>query len=322
MMHDLLRRLLPKLPGSPRLAQQHDGAILPMTEPGRLAFTTDSYVVDPLFFPGGDIGRLAINGTINDLAMCGAMPLALSCSLIIEEGFSLNKLDQVFNSIAAAAASASTRIVTGDTKVIGSCGSGGLFINTAGIGLVAPGYRVGPEQISVGDAIIVSGDLGRHAIAVMCARGGLEFDTPVLSDSVPLHQLVSLLIRGDVPVHCLRDATRGGLASTLVELAESSGLGIRITEEQLVVSDQVHHACELLGLDPLYLANEGCCIVMVPADYASKALALMHSRPEGQSAAIVGEVTKEPAGIVLLAGLYGTERVLPMLSGDPLPRIC
>ena len=322
LMSELLGRLLPLLPGSEEPSLRHDGAVVSVAGWERLAFTTDSYVVNPLFFPGGDIGKLAVNGTVNDLAMCGAVPKVLSCALIIEEGFPVASLERVLKSMAAAAEVAGIEIITGDTKVVDRGKGDGLYINTAGIGILPAGILMGPQNIQVGDAIIINGDLGRHAVAVMGARSDMVFDPPIESDSMPLHRLVRSLLESGIPVHCLRDATRGGLASTLVELAESAELGMRLFDDKIAVGESVRSACEILGLDPLYLANEGRCVVFVPAQHAEGAVALMRELPEGREAIVIGRTTKEHKGMLVVEGQYGTERCVPMLSGEQLPRIC
>ena len=322
LMHELLARLLPLLPGTVHQNVRHDGAIIPVGPWENLAFTTDSYVVRPLFFPGGDIGKIAVNGTVNDLAMCGAQAKALSCSLIIEEGFSVATLERVMASMAEAARVAGVDIVTGDTKVIDGGSGGNLFINTAGIGAVNPGITITPSRIVSGDAIIISGDIGRHAVAVMSARSDLTFNPPIESDSMPLTALVQALIQAGIPIHCLRDATRGGLASTLVELAESSGCGMAVVEKEIPVSTQVRGVCEILGLDPVYLANEGCLVAIVAADFAESALKVMRTVAAGERAQLIGRVTSQHPGVLMMAGPYGTKRTVPMLSGDQLPRIC
>ena len=321
-MHELLARLLPKLPGTVLQKDRHDGAIIPVAPWENLAFTADSYVVRPLFFPGGDIGKIAVNGTVNDLAVCGARARALSCSLIIEEGFSVATLERVFESMAQAARLAGVEIVTGDTKVVDGGSGENLFINTAGIGEVNPGISICPSQIVVGDAIIVSSDIGRHAVAVMSARSEMIFDPQIESDSMPLTDLVQALLQAGIPIHCLRDATRGGLASTLVELAESAECGMAVVEEQIPVSTQVLGACEILGLDPVYLANEGCLVAIVPKDSADSALKVMRTVAAGERAQMIGRVTSQHPGMLVVIGRYGTQRTVPMLTGDQLPRIC
>jgi len=264
LMHELIEKIfLPAFGGAP-LAARHDSAVLP-ARPGRWALTTDSYVIKPLFFPGGDIGSLAVFGTVNDLAMSGARPLYLSCAVILEEGLSLNQLARIAAALAAAAERCGVQLVTGDTKVVDRGKGDGVFINTAGVGVVEHELTIAPQRVRAGDAVILSGDLGRHGIAVMAAREGLAFETSVASDSAPLAEPVLALLEDGVTVHCLRDLTRGGLSSALVEIAAASGLEIAIDEQAIAVRDQVRGACEMLGLDPLYVANEGRLIAFVPA---------------------------------------------------------
>jgi hydrogenase expression/formation protein HypE len=291
-------------------------------EKGTLAFTTDSYVVRPLFFPGGDIGSLAVNGTINDLAMCGAKPLYLSAGFILEEGLSMEVLQRVVNSMAEAARAAGVPIVTGDTKVVDRGKGDEIFINTSGVGLVPTGIRVLPMLIQPGDAILVSGDLGSHGVAVLSVREGLTFDGHVESDSAPLHHIVSDLIERGIELHCLRDLTRGGLASVLSELATTAKVGMMVEEPGIPVNESVRGACELLGLDPLYVANEGRFVAIVPARQAEAALAVMRQHEAASRAADIGMVTDRDASMVVLRTVVGTHRVLDLLSGEQLPRIC
>jgi hydrogenase expression/formation protein HypE len=291
-------------------------------EKGTLAFTTDSYVVRPLFFPGGDIGSLAVNGTINDLAMCGAKPLYLSAGFILEEGLSLDVLQRVVHSMAEASWVAGVRIVTGDTKVVDRGKGDGIFINTAGVGLVPDGVRVLPTLIQPGDAILVSGDLGSHGVAVLSVREGLTFDGNVESDSAPLHHIVADLVKSGIDINCLRDLTRGGLASALNELAAVAKVGITVDEAAIPVNEPVRGACELLGLDPLYVANEGRFIAMVPAQQIEAALAVMHRHEAASQAAHIGMVTDRDPPTVVLRTVVSTHRILDLLSGEQLPRIC
>lgn len=321
LMNDLLRDFVLPLLDMPSDQPAHDGAYVTVGNE-RLAFTTDSYVVKPLFFPGGDIGSLAVNGTINDLAMCGARPLWLSCGLIIEEGFPLDQLERVLKSLGRHAKEAGVRIVTGDTKVVDKGKGDGIFINTSGVGLISHAYQISPAAICSGDVLIVSGDLGRHGIAVMGAREGIAFEHTIESDTTPLHWMVNSLLEQGFPIHCLRDLTRGGLASVLIELAEGAKLGIRLNEPAVAVAPGVRGACEILGLDPLYLANEGRFVCVVAAPYADKVVQIMRLRPEGAGAAIIGIVTTVHPGTVTLVNQLGTERFLPMLSGEQMPRIC
>lgn len=288
----------------------------------RLAFTTDSYVVEPLFFPGGDIGELAVNGTINDLAVSGAQPLYLSCSFILEEGLAIKTLRRVAVSMKLAAETAGVQIVTGDTKVVHRGAADKLFINTTGIGVIPAGVNISAHNLQVGDIVITNGELGNHGTAILIARGELALDTQIESDCQPLHDLVATILDVCPEVHALRDATRGGLATVLNEFATSSRVGIRIDEQSIPVREEVKGVCEILGLDPLYLANEGKLVVVVKPEYADVVVSAMQSHPAGKNACKIGEVTAAPEGIVLLKTAFGTERVLDMLVGDQLPRIC
>jgi hydrogenase expression/formation protein HypE len=299
----------------------HDGAVLDVAG-ARLAFTTDSYVVRPLFFPGGDIGSLAVNGTVNDLAMCGARPSYLSVGFILEEGLPIALLHRVVASMRAAADTAEVRLVTGDTKVVERGKGDGLYINTSGVGAVRPGVALAPGRVRPGDAVLLSGDIGRHGIAVMAAREGFGFEGEIESDCAPLAATVMRLIDAGIALHCLRDPTRGGLATTLVEIARAAGLAIRIDEAAVAISEPVRGACELLGLDPLYVANEGRFVAFVPPHAAEQALAVLRGAPGGSGAAIIGRVEANAGHAVLLDGLIGGTRALDMLSGEQLPRIC
>ena len=321
LMRDLIKEMFMAAFRCNSNAALHDSAEV-ATVAGRLAFTTDSYVVKPLFFPGGDIGSLAVYGTVNDLAVSGARPRFLSCSFVIEEGLPMETLWRVVQSMRIAAERCSVQIVTGDTKVVDRGKGDGLFINTAGIGNIADDVSINPVSVRPGDAVIVSGDLGRHGIAVMSAREGLSFETDVVSDCAPLHAAVEALISGGIEIHCLRDLTRGGLASALVEIAEDCSCGIAIEENKLAISAGVRSACEILGLDPLYVANEGCLVAFTPADQATQALRLLSGFSETCQAAVVGRVEESARGQVVLRTLLGTERVVDMLSGEQLPRIC
>ena len=320
LSHDLIEKnLLPPL-DNPLLAKLDDSAVFDLS--GRLAFTTDSYVVSPIFFPGGDIGKLAVCGTVNDLAMSGATPLYLSLSLIIEEGLSLNELKKVIGSIKAAAEEAEVKIITGDTKVVNRGSADKLFINTSGIGMVPQGIDISGANAQVGDKIILSGTIGDHGIAVMSQREGLKFSVPIQSDCAPLNELVSQMLEASSQIHCLRDPTRGGLATTLNEFAKQSGVGIRIEEEKIPVHDGVRAACELLGFDPLYVANEGKLVAVVDSQDADRILASMKRNPYGVDACIIGEVTEEHKGRVIMKTRLGASRIVDMLSGELLPRIC
>jgi hydrogenase expression/formation protein HypE len=307
---------------NPALHAMHDGAVLDVPA-GRLAFTTDSYVIRPLFFPGGDIGSLAVHGTVNDLAMCGARPLALSAALIVEEGFPMEDLWRVARSMQAAAAAAGVPIVTGDTKVVDRGKGDGVYVNTAGIGIVPAGVDIAPTRARPGDVVILSGEIATHGIAILSVRDGLEFETSLQSDSAALHRLVDrVLTRAGTDVHVLRDPTRGGVASALNEIAGSAGVGIRLDERAIPVREDVRGACEILGLDPLYVANEGKCLAIVAPGAAESVLESMRADPLGAGAAIVGEVTAESPGRVLLRSRVGGLRVVEMMSGEQLPRIC
>ncbi|HJV23098.1 MAG TPA: hydrogenase expression/formation protein HypE [Holophagaceae bacterium] len=321
MMRELLERVLLPTFANPALEARHDAALLPRPE-GRLAFTTDTFVVQPRVFPGGDLGELAVYGTVNDLAMGGATPLWLSCALVLEEGYPLAELEGMLASMARAAARCGVAIVTGDTKVVDRGHGDGLFINTAGIGVVPEGVTISPKRVRPGDAVLVSGDLGRHGVAVLSVREHLAFETPVASDCGPVHGLVAALLAGGVDVHCLRDPTRGGLASVLNEIAGDAGLGIEVAERDIPIHNAVAAACEILGLDPLYVACEGRLVAFVPASQADAALALLRARPEGAGAACIGRVQEGPPGTVQLRTRLGTLRLLDLLSGEQLPRIC
>ena len=308
--------------GSPELATLHDGAVLERPA-GRIAFSTDSYVIDPPFFPGGDIGSLAVHGTVNDLAMCGAIPAALSASFILEEGFPMEDLWRIALSMRAAADAAGVRIVTGDTKVVDRGKGDGIFINTAGIGSIPDGVAIAPSRIRPGDAVLVSGCIATHGIAIMSLREGLEFETRLASDTAPLNRMTRALLEELGPdVHVLRDPTRGGVASALNELAESGGAGIRIDESSIPLQEEVRGACEILGLDPLYVANEGKLIAIVAPDRTGDALGILRADPLGREAAVIGEVVAEHPGRVFARSRIGGLRVVELLTGEQLPRIC
>jgi hydrogenase expression/formation protein HypE len=319
LMHDLIQSFLPRL-ANPILEKMDDSAVFDVS--GRLAFTTDSYTVNPLFFPGGDIGKLAVCGTVNDLAMSGARPLYLSLSFIIEEGLPVADLQKVVASIAAAAAAAGVKIVTGDTKVVDKGSADKLFINTAGVGIVPEGVAISAASARPGDKIIISGTIGDHGIAVLSQREGLKFHTPVPSDCAPLNKLVAAMLQASKNIHCMRDPTRGGLATTLNDFAEKSGVGIVIEEEKVPVNKAVLAACELLGLDPLYIANEGKLAASVPAKNAKAVLAAMKQNKYGTGAAIIGEVVAAHPRRVVMKTTLGASRIIDMPVGELLPRIC
>lgn len=292
------------------------------TRGDRLAFSTDSYVVDPLFFPGGDIGMLAVNGTVNDLAVGGAIPLVLSCAVIIEEGLPIETLHRVAESMQRAATEAGVAIVTGDTKVVNRGAADKLFVTTAGIGVIARGIAIAAYRAQPGDAILINGFIGDHGATILNARGDLALEAPLRSDTQPLHSLVQAMLAVCPDIHCLRDATRGGLASVLNEFAQSAGVAMCIDEAQLPVRDEVRGVCAILGLDPMYFANEGKLVAVVPGDRAASVLAAMRAHPAGAHAAILGQVATQPAGLVTLRTRFGGERIVDMLVGDQLPRIC
>jgi hydrogenase expression/formation protein HypE len=288
----------------------------------RLAFTTDTFVVSPLEFPGGDIGELAVNGTINDLAMMGAQPLALSLAYVIEEGLPIEDLRRVTESVARAAVRAGVRIVTGDTKVVGRGAADGLFINTAGIGLVAPGVAVGADRASTGDSVILSGPIGLHGVAIMSIREGLGFEADIASDTQPLHALVAAIVAACPEVRVLRDPTRGGLASALNEIAAASRVGIDLREGSIPIPGPVRAACEMLGLDPLHVANEGKLVAVVPAGAVEAVLGAMRADPAGIEAVEIGRVVADHPGMVTVRTIVGSQRIVDMLVGEQLPRIC
>jgi hydrogenase expression/formation protein HypE len=299
----------------------HDGAILSL-DGGRLAFTTDSYVVHPLFFPGGDIGRLSVFGTTNDLAMCGARPLFISCGLILEEGLPMEDLWRVIVSIREAAAEAGVQVITGDTKVVERGKGDGVFINTSGIGAVLPDLDVGPHRLRPGDEIVISGPIGLHGIAIMALREGIELETEIRSDSAPVYPMVQALAEAGLEIHMLRDPTRGGVSSALNEMARRGGVGIRLDEEPLPIPTDVEGVCEILGLDPLYVANEGNFLAIVAEGQGARALETLRRHPLGARAALIGRVAAGHAGVVVMRTRIGGERVVDMMSGEQLPRIC
>ena len=321
--HDLVEALFLPALRNPLLEPLGDHALL-VAGPGgpRLAFSTDSYVVKPLFFPGGDIGELAVNGTINDLAMAGARPLCLSAAFVVEEGFPLADLERIAISMGAAAERAGVPVATGDTKVVERDKGDGVYISTAGVGLVEHERDLSAAQIQSGDRVLVSGPIGDHGMAIMVARGGLELEVDLESDTAPLHDLVGSLLAATGGVRCLRDPTRGGVATVLNELAQAAELSITLDEAALPVRPEVNGACEILGIDPLYVANEGRLVAVVAPEAAGPALAALRGHQLGGDAAIVGEVSPEPPGMVLLDTAFGGSRVVDMLAGDPLPRIC
>jgi hydrogenase expression/formation protein HypE len=326
LMRNLIEGLLLPQFGLPstdagETAPPHDSAVLSLGDL-RLAFTTDTFVVSPLFFPGGDIGKLAVYGTVNDLAMSGAVPRWLSCALILEEGTPIETLRRIIQSMQQAAEEVGVQVVTGDTKVVDRGKGDAVFINTAGVGVIPEGIDVSPARVRPGDRVLVSGDLGRHGIAIMSVREGLEFEGALASDCASLADLVAKLTVLGCELHCLRDLTRGGLAAALIEIAEYAGVGIDLEEGKIPVEAQVAGACELMGLDPLYVANEGRLIAIVPAPAAGAALQIMQSHPAASRPAVVGTVTSEHPGAVQLRNPLGSSRLLDLLSGEQMPRIC
>lgn len=322
LTQDLIKRVFLPAFSNESLDAQHDGALLTLPGGARLAFTTDAHVVSPLFFPGGDIGGLAVNGTVNDLCMCGARPRWLSASFILEEGFPIATLEKIVRSMQAAACAAGVAIVTGDTKVVERGKGDGLYITTSGVGVIETHLTIAPTSIRAGDAIILSGDVGRHGMAIMATRAGLSFESEIVSDCAPLVAPVQALLSAGLDVHCLRDLTRGGLATSLVELAEQSGLAIAIDGSQVPVCEAVAAACEILGLDPLYVANEGRFVCVLPKAQADLAMDIIARTAPGGPPSVIGSVQSGPAGRVTQRSVLGTERIVDRLSGEQLPRIC
>ncbi len=321
LMHELIEKMFVAALDNEHLAARHDSVVLHFNS-GKLAFTTDSYVVQPLFFPGGDIGSLAVYGTVNDLAMAGARPRFLSCGLILEEGLATETLWRIVGSMAHTAKRCGVQLVTGDTKVVERGKGDGIFINTAGIGVIEHNFSIAPGSVRPGDAIILSGDIGRHGIAIMAAREGLAFESAIESDSASLWPPVQRLLSAGIEIHCLRDLTRGGLASALIEIAEASGQQLAIEEGVIPVRRDVGAACEILGLDPLYVANEGRLVAFLPPGQAEEALRKLRAGDPDSDAALIGKTMAGRAGRVVLRTRMGTERVIDMLSGEQLPRIC
>jgi hydrogenase expression/formation protein HypE len=322
LTHALIRDLFAAAFANPALAPLHDGAVIEL-DGRRLAVTTDSFVITPRFFPGGDIGSLAVHGTVNDLAMCGARPIALTAGFVIEEGLEMEELERIVESMRQAAAAAGVAIVTGDTKVVDRGKGDGLFVNTTGIGVLLEGAAISPRGARPGDVVMVNGSIAEHGIAVMSVREGLQFETTLVSDSAALHDLVADLVAAAGPaVHVLRDPTRGGVSSALNEIAEGSNVGIRLDEAAIPISEPVRGACEILGLDPLYVANEGKLLAIVAREAADAALAALRAHALGRSAAVIGEVVSDHPGRVVMRSLVGGMRVVDMLSGEQLPRIC
>jgi hydrogenase expression/formation protein HypE len=328
-MHELIEGLFLEYLRNPLLEKLEDQAVFEINgASSRLAFTTDSYVVDPIFFPGGDIGKLAVNGTVNDLAMSGARPLYLSAGFIIEEGFSIEDLKRILVSMRNAASEAGVEIVTGDTKVVQRGGADKIFINTSGVGVIEHPVNISAARAQAGDKVILSGTIGDHGTTIMIARGELDLETEIESDTAPLHSLVADMLDeaarlGVVDtIHCLRDPTRGGVATTLNEIALSSGVCIQIYEDRIPAREEVKGACEILGLDPLYVANEGKLVAIVSGEIAEPMIARMQANPQAREACVIGEVKAEPQGIVSMITGFGGTRIVDMLVGEQLPRIC
>ena len=319
--HSMFSELILPLFDNPELAKQDDGAVLTVGA-GQLAFSTDSYVVEPIFFPGGNIGDLAVNGTINDVSMCGAIPQYISVGLIIEEGLPLSDLKTILESMAGAARKAGVKIVTGDTKVVPRGKADKIFINTSGIGVIAPGVNVSGSNARSGDKIIISGTIADHGITVLSTREGLKFDSDIQTDSAPLNKMVQSMMTSEYEIHVLRDPTRGGLGTTLNEIAVQSRVGMTIFESSLPIKGAVRGICELLGFDPLYIANEGKLIAFVPEKDAQNVLEIIRQDEFGKDAVIIGEVTDKDPGRVFLTTLIGGSRIVDMLTGEQLPRIC
>ena len=321
LTQQLIEKLFRPAFNNSELETQHDGAVLDIPSE-KLAFTTDSYVVRPLFFPGGNIGSLAVNGTVNDLAMCGARPLFLTVAFILEEGLLMETLWDIVQAMKKSADHAGVKIITGDTKVVDKGKGDGIFINTSGVGIIEHGLKIHPKSIQLDDAVLLSGDIGRHGIAIMAVREGLGFQSQIESDCAAVSNLVQILVDADIEIHCMRDLTRGGLATALIEMAQTARVSINITESEIPVREDVKGACEILGLDPLYVANEGRFVVVVKAEDAERALEVMQNDPLGTQAKKIGEVKEAPQETVVLKTKFGTSRVLDMLSGEQLPRIC
>ena len=316
LMHSLIEKMILPAFDNSLLETRHDAATFQIGG-AKLAFTTDSYVVKPLFFPGGDIGKLAVCGTVNDLAMGGARPLYLSVGFILEEGLPMDTLWQIVQSIQATAKDANVQIVTGDTKVVDRGKGDGIFINTAGVGVVEHDQVIAPASVRPDDVILLSGDIGRHGMAIMAAREGLAFESEIESDCAPLAKTVLAMLDANISIHCLRDLTRGGLASGLVEIATSANLHIHIHERDIPVNENVRGACEILGLDPMYVANEGRFIAFVPPSDVERALSIL-----GSESRVIGRVENGSPGLVSMRSLIGANRIVDMLSGEQLPRIC
>ena len=321
LTHQLIEKLFKPAFNNSELETQHDAAVFDIPSE-RLALTTDSYVVRPLIFPGGSIGSLAVNGTVNDLAMCGARPLYLTAAFILEEGLPMRTLWDVVQAMKTAADHAGVKIITGDTKVVDKGKGDGIFINTTGVGIIEHSLKIHPKSIQPGDAVLLSGDIGRHGIAIMAAREELGFQNQIESDCAAVSNLVQNLIAADIEIHCMRDLTRGGLATALIEMSQTSKVSINIAEAEVPIREDVQGACEILGFDPFYVANEGRFVVLVKGEDAAHTLEVLQKDELGSQARIIGTVKEEPQETVILKTKIGTSRILDMLSGEQLPRIC
>ncbi|GAB4178652.1 MAG: hydrogenase expression/formation protein HypE [Calditrichia bacterium] len=321
LTHQLIQRLFGPVFNNPHQETERDSAILSDIQ-GTIAMTTDSYVVYPQFFPGGNIGTLAINGTVNDLAVSGAIPLYISAGFILEEGFPMESLWEVVKYMRAAADEAGVEIVTGDTKVVEKGKGDGIYINTTGIGVVPEGADMGPHRIDKGDVVIVNGDIGRHGIVIMARREGLNFELNIKSDCAPVNHTIHAILEEGIPVHCMRDATRGGLAGVCIELSSASGKSIILEDARIPIMEEVKNTCEILGLDPLYVANEGKFVTIVEKKYADRVMEIIHSCEPDNIPAIIGEVTSDYGNQVILKNSFGGKRILDLFSGEQLPRIC
>lgn len=319
--HNLITDVMLTVFDNPVLSQLDDGAILDINGM-RIAFSTDTFTVDPVFFPGGNIGDLAVNGTVNDIAMCGANPLFLSAGLLIEEGFPMEELKRILRTMGNAADAAGVKIVTGDTKVVPKGAADRIFINTSGLGLIPEGVKISCRRAMPGDGIILSGGIAEHGMTILTRRAGMSFESSVVSDTAPLNHMVGRMLSASRDIHVLRDPTRGGLGTTLNEIAGSSRVGVVIYEDRIPINSQVEALCELMGLDPLYIANEGKLIAIVAKDHVKEVLSAMKGDIRGKDAAIIGEVVAENPGSVLMKTKIGGTRIVDMLTGEPLPRIC
>jgi len=319
--HNLITDVMLPVFDNPVLSQLDDGAILDI-DGMRIAFSTDTFTVDPIFFPGGNIGDLAVNGTVNDIAMCGANPLFLSAGLLIEEGFPVEELKRILKAMGNAADTAGVKIITGDTKVVPKGAADKIFINTSGLGLIPEGVKISCHRAMPGDRIILSGGIAEHGMTILTRRAGMSFESSLMSDTAPLNHMVGRMLSASRDIHVLRDPTRGGVGTTLNEIASSSGVGIVIYEDRIPINSQVEALCELMGLDPLYIANEGKLVAIVGKDHVKEVLSAMKGDSLGKDAAIIGDVVAENPGSVLMKTKIGGTRIVDMLTGEPLPRIC